>query len=559
MANGEPIPGAVPQQEIDRTLHQVSLIEQEPNRSMRLSIIVPIYGEYENGNVFRLIESFTKQSAPPESYEIMCLVNNTPEAARTESNGYRENQLTLAIGRYLNGSGPLPDSLNKYRRIVLEKAKERSITLHMVDFSTTGIERNIGRIRDIGLKEATHRFQVNGQGEDGLIAQLDADTVVEPRYVEKILRHFSDPKVESLFINLDYFTPEGSEDLFRTSFHHQYQIAMHEWLNTLGNSAVQVGPQTIARVKAYRRIGGIVHQDMAEDFRLAESLSRQTGYKFATDTRVYTSDRARDEGYDAQMRLERMTGEEEFRFRGDMTYLIPRLIFLRRELETVAKNTPDIFASAEQIKAFFDKYKIPFDYAKFKETVLDKSLKTQDGQERPLNAKVAVFMQDFFEELGIQTSAGSNEYVDDAIEVFKTQLAPEETVKLDELVRQNALRASIRLGQTRMAIAEAVDLAYQRGSVSIQDFAQTPKTQEFIERNPWLIDKLNTMRKSHASPAETIAELKKEFPEWLESFGNSRLRRGTALLHALTIYLREARNNPQKYSTTNEFLKRIGR
>lgn len=556
MNKGEPIPGVIPQQEIIKKVNQKPLIEQEPGQAMRLSVVVPMYAEYENGNVFRLLESFTKQSVSPEQYEIICLVNNTPDAARTRSSGYRENQDTLAINCYLKGDKPLPEGLNDYRKTVLEEAKEKGIALHMIDFSTTGIERNIGRIRDIGLKEATHRFKVNGQGADGLVAQLDADTIVEPRYVEKILHHFSDPKVESIFINLDYFTPEGTEDLFRTSFHHQYKIAFDQWINTLGNSKVEIGgPQTIARVGAYQRIGGVVHQDMGEDFRLAESLSTQTEYKFAPDTRVYTCDRARKEGYDAKIRLEGMTDEEEFRFNSDMTYLIPRVRFLKKELEAVAKTKPDVFASEEQIKAYFDKYKMPFDYSKFREMVLNKSSKKRNGQERPLSIKVALFTTDFIGELGVQTYAKSNEYVNDAIEVFKSLLPFQETVRLDELVRQNALRASIRLGQSRTAITEAVELTYQKGFVSIQDFTQTPKTQEFIERNLWLIDKLNSMRNVHPSSTKALEEMKKEFPEWLESFENSRLRRSTALLHALTIYLREARNDPQKFPETNEFLK----
>jgi hypothetical protein len=560
MNTGESILSATPQQEVRLELPKDSLIEQRPNQLMRLCVVVPMYAEYENGNVFRLIESFTKQSAPPESYEVICLVNNTPDAVRTRSNGYVENQLTLAIGKYINGGGALPEGLNDYRRGALEKAKEKGIVLHMVDFSTTGVERNIGKIRDIGLEEATRRFQTNGQGQEGLVAQMDADTIVEPHYVEKILQYFSDPKVESLFINLDYFTSEGTEDLFRTSFHHQYQIAFDQWINTLGNSKVEVGgPQTIARVKAYQRIGGIVHQDMAEDFRLSESLSNQTEYRFAPDIRVYTSDRAREEGYDARMRLERMTGEEEFRFNGDMTYLMPRVMFLIRELEALARTNPTALASEEQVKTIFDRYGVPFNYSKFREKVLDKSSKTRDGQERPLEMKVRLFTTEFIGETGVQTYAKSNEYVDDAVRTFMAILPPVETAKLEELVRQNVLRASVRLGQSRTAIREAIELVYKKGSVSAQDFLQTPKTQEFIERNPWLIEKLNMLRKTHTSPEEAISELQKEFPEWTESFENSRLRRGTAVLQALTFYLREARNNPEEYPTTNEFLKRLER
>lgn len=165
--------------------------------------------------------------------------------------------------------------------------------------------------------------------------------------------------------------------------------------------------------------------------------------------------------------------------------------------------------------------------------VLNKSFKTRDGQELPLNIKVKIFTTNFIHELGVQTCVRSNEYVNDTIEVFESLLPPEETARLDELVRQNILRASIRLGVSRAAITEVVELAYQKDVVSIQDFKQTPKTGEFIERNPWLIDKLNSMRNIHQLPTKAIEEMKKEFLKWLESFENFGLRRGTAPLHAL--------------------------
>lgn len=534
------------------------LIEGDPSPSLRLSIVVPMYAEYDNGNVFRLIESLTKQSASPESYEVLCLVNNTYDEYRNGTGRYFENQHTLEIGQYLNGGGTLPERLNEYRKQVLEDAKNAGVAIKMVDFSAGGIERNIGKVRDIGLGEAVARFARNGQGDSGIIAQMDADTVMESGYVEKVLEHFTNPRVETLFVSLDYLTPEGTEDLFRTSFHHQYKIAVDQWINSSRNSSVVVGgPQTVARVGSYKKVGGVVHQDRGSDFRLSEDLSTRTRFEFANDVRVYTSDRARVGGVDAQMRLERMNDDEEFRFNGDLMYQRPRVSFLRRELEAVAKAHPEVFESEELIKAYFEKYAIPFDYAKFKEEVLEKSSKTRDGQERPLSFKIGMYTSPFVESLGVKTSVGSNEYVDDAVTVLKSQITPAEATQLDELVRQNSLRASIRLNQSRTAITEVLALAYKNGNVSPDDFTQTPKIAEFIELNPWIIDKVNALRGLYNRSQEALEDLKKEFPEWVESLENSRLRRATAVLHGLTAFVRGARNNPSKFPGTADFLERV--
>jgi hypothetical protein len=202
---------------------------------------------------------------------------------------------------------------------------------------------------------------------------------------------------------------------------------------------------------------------------------------------------------------------------------------------------------------------MPFDYSEFEATVLNGSVKTQDGQEKSLalSTKIELFTPKFIHKLGMQTSVKSNEYVKDAVEVFKALLPPEETIRLDKLIKQEALRASIRLDQSRTAIIKAIELIYQKGFVSIEDFTQTPKIREFVERNPWLIDKLNSIHNAYQSQKEALEKMKKEFPEWVESFENSGLRKDTATLRALTTYLRDARNNPQDYPKTNEFLRGI--
>ncbi|MCS7093417.1 MAG: hypothetical protein NZL96_03285 [Patescibacteria group bacterium] len=177
----------------------------------------------------------------------------------------------------------------------------------MIDLSTDGIEKNIGMIRDIGLNEAIERFKNNGQGDEGIVALLDADTLVEPRYVEKIVNQFLRSEIETLFLNLNYFILEGDENLFSSTFQYQYQVEFGQWLNTLLNTQIEVGaPQIVAKVGAYKKVGGIPHLEISEDFQLSFSLSEITNFKFCSDIRIYTSDRARKQGYDSRIRLENL-------------------------------------------------------------------------------------------------------------------------------------------------------------------------------------------------------------------------------------------------------------
>lgn len=60
-----------------------------------LSVVVPIYRELENGNFYRLIASFARQTAPISSFDLLFVVNNTPEIAADKTNSiYLENQRT---------------------------------------------------------------------------------------------------------------------------------------------------------------------------------------------------------------------------------------------------------------------------------------------------------------------------------------------------------------------------------------------------------------------------------------------------------------------------------
>lgn len=59
-------------------------------------------------------------------------------------------------------------------------------------------------------------------------------------------------------------------------------------------------------------------------------------------------------------------------------------------------------------------------------------------------------------------------------------------------------------------------------------------------------------------PDSQIDELKQKFPEWFaDNLAQSRLRKSTAGIHGLTAFIREARNEPDLFPKTNEFLRRI--
>ncbi len=536
---------------------EARLVKENPLPSTRLTIVVPVYAEYTNGNIFRLIESLNKQKAPSEAYDVLFLVNNTPEAAQNRAEEFHENQQTLALERYLKKEGPAPEGLNEYRQSVLDQAREKNIQMHFVDLSTNGYEKNIGKIRDLGLTEAINRFESNKQEEEGIIAQLDADTVLETKYVEKILNHFKNPDIESLFVNLDYIAPEGSEELFRTSFHHQYNIAFRQWKNTIYNASVTVGgPQTIAKVKAYKQVGGIKHQSMAEDFELSQDLSQQTHYEFATDIRVYTSDRGRPGGYDATMRLENLK-VGHYGLEDTMFYVRPNISMLKKELRNALSEHPEQFTNSQAFAPYFEKYHIPFNLEKFEEIIIHTTHTQKNTKSYPLSQKIELYMGNYCTAMNVEEDLNSSDYVAEALAIMQEQLSPEEIKRLNELVRENLTRAKIRMGVSANAIASALSMVYKRGPLTPEDLASNPKQTEFFQRNPWLIDTLNSLRNTYTTEVDATLHLQTLYPEYIGKFENSRLRKSTAILQGLTSFLREARNVPEKFPSANDFLRRM--
>lgn len=540
------------------------LIEQETPASVRLIVVVPVYKEYANGNIFRLMESFTKQTAPLNTFELLLVVNNTPEAVAAQTPGYVENQQTIALGRYFEGKNTLPTGLTEYQAQVVTKAKSRGresdgrtgLPIYFVDLSSQGLEKNIGRLRDIGVQEAMRRFAANGQAGEGIVAQLDADTVVEPQYVEKILQHFENPTTESLFVHLDYFTAEGPEELFRTSFHHQYgTIGYRSWMNLITGGEFEAGgPQAVAKVKALQKIGGIKHLEAGEDWLLADELRTKTKNVFAPEVRVYTSDRAREEGYDASERMGSLEMAETGKRYPDYIFQKqrPTVFFFIRELQTLVRNNPDALHSPNgEVQALFDQFGFPLHHDFLQEMVTDRT--TQAGSAEwplplplPLESAIRKHIPEYLESFDIPTkSASSNEYVNETIAFFESQFPPAETERLRKFVRQNLARAAVRLHRSRVVVTEAVERVFVEGYLTQEQLAKTLKEHDFYQQNPWMLELLNELPLEYRSVEDALTALTKRFPEWLAPLEKSRLRRSTALLHALIQYVWEAKNQPE--------------
>lgn len=142
------------------------------------------------------------------------------------------------------------------------------------------------------------------------------------------------------------------------------------------------------------------------------------------------------------------------------------------------------------------------------------------------------------------------------MQLFNKILPASELSRLDELVRRQRLRATIRLYVSKQVICEAVEAVFSQGFVTASDIAKNAKSVEFVSRNSWLITFLNELPNQYESASKAIDALKVQYPEWLgDDFTSSKMRRSTALLLAIIGFLGDVRSEPEHFPQTYNYLR----
>ena len=129
--------------------------------------------------------------------------------------------------------------------------------------------------------------------EDDIILSLDADTVFEKDYLEKLTEHFDSEKYIGAAISY-YHQLTENENLNRAIL--RYEIYMRTYaLNMLRIQSpyafTAMGSAMLTTVKNYRKIGGITPKMSGEDFYFLQKLRKAGKIQYLTEACVYPSDR----------------------------------------------------------------------------------------------------------------------------------------------------------------------------------------------------------------------------------------------------------------------------
>lgn len=275
----------------------------------KISVILPVYRELKNGNIFRILKAFANQSISYQNYELVIVVNNSPNIARPGNPIFEENQQTLQALKYVNGTlQTLPEkfvsTLSAEQRKILWVARNKKLNIHTIDLSSSippqGITypgRNMAAFRNIGIQNVFQRFPE----EDRILMLFDADTWIDRLFLEKAGNYFLNPEIEAVFASVDYkVQPQGTQSLFKSTFAYRYLIGQFDLENLVFNPKrnIQVsGYQILLRSSALRKRGGnIPLLPLNKDDAAVGDLFSTSQYLLPADLETVTLDRVRADG-----------------------------------------------------------------------------------------------------------------------------------------------------------------------------------------------------------------------------------------------------------------------
>lgn len=214
-------------------------------RYSHISVAIPMLAELDN--LPAILGRFRQQTC--RNYTLYICVNNTEGGY-----GLAENQQCL---RLLAAVDDLP-------LVVIDRSSP--------GHGWTGKKRGVGWARKVLFDRI-----MNDAEADELVVSLDADTDIDPRYLEAVAATFN-AHPEASAISVPYYHPlSGQESLDRPMLRYECYMR-HYLLNLLRIGSpyafTALGSAIAFPLWAYRRVGGITPLQAGEDFYLLQKFAK---------------------------------------------------------------------------------------------------------------------------------------------------------------------------------------------------------------------------------------------------------------------------------------------
>ena len=243
-------------------------LEGEPGKGYAGCVFIPALGESR-----RLFATLASLAANPPAhlarFLVVVVVNHREDA-------------------------PLTDKLDNARTLEALKQPGNPLKLAFVDAASPGLELpvktgGVGLARKIGMDLALPRLE-----SDGIIACLDADTLVQPDYLQAIGAHFSTSGAGGAAISFchqpgDTPAEERAITLYELFLRH-YVLGLQQAGSPYGFH--NVGSAMACTVRAYLKMGGMNSRRAGEDFYFLQQLQRTAGMARLVGTTVHPAARS---------------------------------------------------------------------------------------------------------------------------------------------------------------------------------------------------------------------------------------------------------------------------
>jgi hypothetical protein len=241
------------------------------NRTFTGVVVIPSLAEGDS--LFATLQSLEANPAQWTGSFLVLVVVNHSEQACTEEKQQNLQDLTRLV----------------------EYSAESTLPLAWIDAASPGLEiparqAGVGFARKLGMDLALSCLDWQQQP---LLVCLDADTLVEPNYLQSIVTHFRRSPMGGAVLP---FRHQQAEDARQQAAIERYELFMRSYvygLRLAGSPYAfnSVGSAIACRAEAYVRCGGMNSRKAGEDFYFLQKLAKTDGVARLTGTSVFPEPR----------------------------------------------------------------------------------------------------------------------------------------------------------------------------------------------------------------------------------------------------------------------------
>ena len=267
-----PYPAAVQRYLRTRAVREPWELAGEPGNDFLGAVVIPSLAE--GASLLRSLDSLAANPADSLArFLVVVVVNHRIDAAPAVKARNRADLLTLS--RLQPAAG---------------------LRLARVDAATPGREMpinnsGVGLARKIGMDLALSRLDWSAQP---LLICLDADTLVEPNYLEAIICHFEKSPHGAASLA---FRHQPAADPVRQAAIDRYELFVRSYVLGLQRAGspyafATIGSAIACRAMTYIRVGGMNRRQAGEDFYFLQQAAKTDGVAGLGSTRVFPSSRS---------------------------------------------------------------------------------------------------------------------------------------------------------------------------------------------------------------------------------------------------------------------------